>query len=89
MRLDIVDMFYVVKYHPDESYAILEGEKVPLIVEEINDLYDLPNDPNVYPGQRINADPREGDAKNIIKLIAWPGVDWIRMPTRRLQLFLH
>lgn len=29
VRLDIVNMFYARKYHPDDSYAIVEGEKMP------------------------------------------------------------
>lgn len=31
VRLDIIDMFYATKYHLDESYAIMEGEKVLFI----------------------------------------------------------
>ena len=56
---------------------IVEDKKVPFIVEEINDLYDMPNDPDVYPGQRLILDPSEGDAKNIIKLIAWLGANYL------------
>ncbi|TYK25768.1 stress response protein NST1-like [Cucumis melo var. makuwa] len=44
VKLDIVDMFYVAKFHLNESYMIVEGEKVSFTVEEINELYDLPND---------------------------------------------
>uniref|UniRef100_A0A9I9D8Q8 Uncharacterized protein n=1 Tax=Cucumis melo TaxID=3656 RepID=A0A9I9D8Q8_CUCME len=53
--------------------------------EEINALYDLLNDLDVYPGQRLITDPREGDAKKITKPIAWPGADWTRTPIGRLQ----
>lgn len=55
--MDIVDMFYTVKYHPDESYVIMEGEKVPFTIEEINDLNDMSNDPDTYPSQRLIANP--------------------------------
>uniref|UniRef100_A0A9I9CV17 Uncharacterized protein n=1 Tax=Cucumis melo TaxID=3656 RepID=A0A9I9CV17_CUCME len=57
------------------------GEKVLFTTKEIDDLYDLPNDPDVYPGQRLIADPRERDSKKIIKLIAWLVANWMRMPT--------
>lgn len=50
VRLDIVNMFYAMKYHPDESYAIVEGEKLPFTTEEINESYNLPNDPDAYHG---------------------------------------
>ncbi|TYK15967.1 hypothetical protein E5676_scaffold94G00870 [Cucumis melo var. makuwa] len=72
-----------------ESYAIVEDEKVPFTTEEINELYDLPNDLGAYPGQRLIVDCREGDAKKIIKLIVWPEADCTSTPTRRLQLFPH
>lgn len=29
VRLNMINMFFVVKYHPEESYAIVEGDKVP------------------------------------------------------------
>lgn len=72
VRLDIVDMFYALKFHLNESYTIMEGEKVFFTAKEINKLYDLPNDSEVYPDQRLIADPRERDANKVIKLIAWP-----------------
>ncbi|KAE8645907.1 hypothetical protein Csa_023734, partial [Cucumis sativus] len=50
IRLDLVDMFYAAKFHPQESYVVVKGEKVPFIVESINELYDFPNDPNAYLG---------------------------------------
>ncbi|KAA0041156.1 hypothetical protein E6C27_scaffold128G00770 [Cucumis melo var. makuwa] len=72
------------KFHPDKSYVIVEGKKVSFTVEEINDLYDLANDSDAYPGQRLIANPRKGNANNIIKLIAWPGVAWMITPTMKL-----
>lgn len=29
VRLDVINIFYVTKYHPVEYYATVEGEKVP------------------------------------------------------------
>ena len=66
VKLDIVDMSYVTKYHLDESYSIVEGERVPFTIEEINELYNLPNDLNTYPGQRLIVDPMHRDANKII-----------------------
>ena len=49
VQLDLVNMFYAVKFHPEESYAIVEGEKVMFTIEAINELYDLPQDHDAYP----------------------------------------
>ncbi|KAA0066935.1 hypothetical protein E6C27_scaffold550G00650 [Cucumis melo var. makuwa] len=32
VRLDVVNMFYTVKYYQVESYATVEGKKIPFIV---------------------------------------------------------
>ena len=60
---------------------------MPFTVEEINELYDLPNGLDAYPGQRLIADPREGDTKKIIKLIVWLGADWTITPTGSFNSF--
>lgn len=71
-------MFCTMKFHLDELYAIMEDEKLPFIVKEINELYDFPNDPDVYLDQRLIAGSTKGDTNKIIKLIAWPEAIWKR-----------
>lgn len=73
VRLYIINMFYAAKYQPDDSYAIVKGEKVPFTTKKINELYGLPNDSDACPGKKLIANPREGDVKRIIQLIAWLG----------------
>ena len=59
-------MFYAIKFHPEESYIVVEGEKVPSTVKAISKLYDLPNGSYAYPDQRIIDNPMRSDVKKII-----------------------
>ena len=64
-RLDVVNMFYDVKYHLVESFATVEGKKVPFITKEINKLYGLSNNLDDYPGQRIITKPIKNDMNSV------------------------
>lgn len=41
VRLDVIDKFYVVKYHQTEFYATVEENNIYFNIEVINELYIL------------------------------------------------
>lgn len=62
--LDIVNMFFCGEV---SSIRVIRdsGRGEGFTVEEINELYGLPNDPDAYPGQRLIVKPTEGEGKKI------------------------
>ena len=87
--MDLVEIFYAANFHPQESYVVVKGEKASFTLEEINELYDLLNDPEAYSNQRIIDSSMRSDAKKVNQLIARLRAKWTKTPIERLQQFLH
>lgn len=52
VRLDVVEKFYVPRYHLTKFYATVEREKIYFNAKVINELYNLSNDVK-YPGHEL------------------------------------